>query len=323
MPNFDGGHYFLTALIPIRSGLCRDPRTDATVTSHLHELRATLAALPTAMQTPATEKIGLNSPFARSTRTHFARFAILDDVAFNGRGQRDPIKVALKLSPQPNVTDPVDRLPCSYLIFVVDFDADDGSEAARDDYLAHLWSVMQEELRSILMHCDGHEGLTDAAGFARLVRACQVETTMPFNDYWQGAPPLAPMPLKPLLAPAIAAAGALLLGLLGAVVAALMGGRAGSWLLLALAGLLALPLALWWAYGRINAAGARPFPTAPHSDLQGVLKALYLQQKFTQLAIDTQGATPAALHAAFGEFLATHRPQDTATPTQKPGVVRC
>jgi hypothetical protein len=317
MPNFDGGHYFLTTLIPIRSGLCADPRTDATVTSHLHELRATLAALPTALQTPATEKIGLNSPFARSTRTHFARFAILDDVAFNGRGQRDPIKVALKLSPQPNVTDPVDRLPCSYLIFVVDFDAANGSDAARDDYLTHLWSLMQDELRGILMHCDGHERLVDAAGFVRLIRDCQVETTMPFNDYWQGAPPLSPLPLKPLLVPAIVAAAALVLGVLAALLF-----RPGFWWL-ALAGLVALPLALWWAYSRINAAGAQPFPTAPHSDLPGVLKALYLQQKFTRLAIETQGAPPAVLHAAFGEFLAMHRPQDTAAPSQKPGVVRC
>jgi hypothetical protein len=317
MPNFDGGHYFLTTLVPIRSGLCADPRTAATVTSHLHELRATLAALPTALQTPATEKIGLNSPFARSTRTHFARFAILDDVAFNGRGQRDPIKVALKLSPQPNVTDPVDRLPCSYLIFVIDFDAADGSDATRDDYLAHLWSVAQDELREILVHCDGHERLVDAAGFVRLMRDCQVETTMPFNDYWTGAPPLSPLPLKPLLAPAIIAAAALVLGVLGALVL-----DDDLWLL-ALAGLVALPLALWWAYGRINAAAAQPFPTAPNSDLPGVLKALYLQQKFTRLAIETQGASPAALHAAFGDFLATHRPQDTAAPTQKPGVVRC
>ncbi|MBU8536686.1 hypothetical protein [Falsiroseomonas tokyonensis] len=315
MPNFDGGHYFLTALIPVRTGLCADPRTDATVTSHVHELRATLAAMPTALQTPATEKIGINSPFARSDRTHFARFAILDDVAFNGRGQRDPIKVALKLAPQPSEADPVDRLPCSYLIFVVDFDAPDGSEAALADYLTHLWSVMEPELRAILMHTEGHERATDAAGFVRLIRACQLETTMPFNDYWQGAPPLVPLPLKRLLLPAALAAGALVLGLV-------IGIFAKGWLWLALLGLVALPVTLWWAWRSVMQAGAKPFPMAPRSDLPHVLKALYLQQKFTRFAIETQGQGPEALHAAFGDFLARHRPEDVAAPTQHRGVVR-
>lgn len=316
MPNFDGGHYFLTALVPIRGDLCADPRTDATVTSHLHELRAKLTALPTAMQTPATEKIGLNSPFARGTRTHFARFAILDDVAFNGRGQRDPILVALGLNKPPAETDPVDRLPCSYLIFVADFDAADGSTAALDDCLAHLWRIMEPELREIFGHCDGHERLTDAAGFCGLIRACQVETTMPFNDYWPGAPPLVPLPLKRLLLPAAIAAGALVLGLL-------IGIFAHRFLWLALAGAVALPVALWWAYARVTATAARPFPMAPRSDLPSVLKALYLQQQVTRFAIDSQGLPPEELHAAFGDFLARHRPEDTAEPTQRPGVVRC
>ncbi|NKC32865.1 hypothetical protein [Falsiroseomonas selenitidurans] len=323
MPNFDGGHYFLTALIPVRQDLCADPRTDATVTSHLHELRAALAALPTALQTPATEAIGLNSPFARSDRTHFARFAVLDDVAFNGRGQRDPIAVSLRLAKPPSEADPVDRLPCSFLILVVDFDAPDGSDAALDDYLAHLWAVMAPELQEILQHCEGHARLVDAAGFAGLVRACQVETTMPFNDYWTGAPPLAPLPLKRLLAPAALGALALGIGLLGALVAALTPWHAKPWLLLALAGLVVLPLGLWWAYAAVMAAAAKPFPTAPRSDLPSVLKALYLQQRFTRFAIDTQGATPEALHAAFGDFLAAHRPEDVAAPTQRRGVVKC
>ena len=47
----------------------------------------------TALQTPATEHIGLNSPFARDGRTHFARFAVIDDAAYNGRDQRDRDRV--------------------------------------------------------------------------------------------------------------------------------------------------------------------------------------------------------------------------------------
>lgn len=321
MPNFDGGHYFLTALIPVRTGLCADPLTTATVTSHAHELRATLGAMPTALQTPATERIGINSPFARSDRTHFARFAIIDDVAFNGRGQRDPIRVAL-LGPEPSVHDPVDRLHCAYLLFVADFDAASGAESELAGYLTHLWSVMETELREMLQHCDGYDLLDGPQGFVRVIRACQVETTMPFNDYWPGAPPLAPVPLAPLLAPVGVVLAALVLGLIGALAAALAGWSTRGWLILALVGLVALPLAVWWAYRSVMTKGAAPFPAAPRSDLRSVLKALYLQQQFTRFAIAMQGRDPVALHAAFASFLREHRPDDVAAPTQPRGVVR-
>ena len=65
-----------------------------------------------------------------------------------------------------------------------------------------------------------------------------------------------------------------------------------------------------------------PFPAAPDSDLPSVLKALYLQQRFQEFAVAEQGAGDAALHAAFGRFLAKHRPDDLGWPTQEAGVVR-
>lgn len=315
MPSFDGGHYFLTALIPVRMDEVEDSMATGQVTSHLHALREVLAALPTALQTPVTEKIGVNAPFARCARTHFTRLVVLDDVAFNGRNARDPIKVALA-GPPPSQFDPVDRLDGAWLIYIADFDAADGAAATVDGYLRGLWDVMQPEWRSILAHCHGGASITSGEDFARLIRACEVETTMPFNDYWSGAPQLTPLPLKPFVNAALAAVVALALGLVIAMFAG------GGWLWLALAGLIGLVGVIAAAYLTISRAAQRPFPTAPRSDLPSVLKALYLQQRFTRFAIASQGESPAALHAGFGEFLATHRPQDVASPTQSRGVVR-
>ncbi len=315
MPSFDSGHYFLTALIPVRMDAVEDSMAGGQVTSHLHALREVLATLPTALQSPATEKTGLNAPFARDSRTHFTRIFVVDDLAFNGRNPRDPIKVALA-GPPPAQFDPVDRLDGAWLIYVADFDTTDGGAATVDGYLRGLWAVMEPEWRSILQHCHGHDRLTDADAFAKFIRACEVETTMPFNDYWEGAPPLTPLPLKPVVNAAIGAVAALALGLVLAIFAG------AGWLWLALAGLLGLIGVIAYAFVAITRAGQKPLPTAPRSDLPSVLKALYLQQHFTRFAIAVQGEGPAALHAGFAKFLATHKPGEVVAPTQPRGVVR-
>ncbi len=315
MPNFDGGHYFLTALIPVRTDYVADGSSTAMITSHVHALRQALIALPTALQSPATEEIGVNSPFARCRRTHFARLTVMDDVAYNGRLQRDPI-VATITKRDPHSADPVDVLPHPYLIVVADFDATDGEPATLATWLRDLWSVMEPEWREILSHCHGE--VHDAGSFARLIARCQVETTMPFNDYWPGAPPLKGLPLARLAAPVAISAVVFLAGLLGTLFVR----HPGGWKLLLALGFIGLIVTIWLAYREIMAKGALPFPAAPRADLPGVLKSLYLQQQFTRFAIDHQGQDDAALHAAFGEFLRTHRPEDTASPTQPPGVVR-
>jgi predicted MFS family arabinose efflux permease len=46
--------------------------------------------------------------------------------------------------------------------------------------------------------------VTDAKSFADFILPCQIETTMPFNDYWTGAPPLASMSKLALAAPPLA-----------------------------------------------------------------------------------------------------------------------
>lgn len=328
MPNFDGGHYFLTALIPVRTDPVADPRGAGNVTSHVHALREVLARMPTALQTWATEQTGINSPFARDGRTHFARFVVVDDVAFNGRMHRDAIGTAIRgaiggalgrriTGADPTQPFPVDHLPHPYLIFVCDFDAKSGEAAELEAYLRGLWSVMEPEWRAILTHCHGYGRVDGADGFARLIAACQVETTMPFNDYYEPVPKLESLSLLPIAAPAVIAILALLVGLI-----VRLAGGGPFWLWLFVAGLVGTPLGLWFAYRRIVAAAQAPLPTGARADLAGVTKALYLQQRFTEFAIDNQGRDPAALNAAFGAFLATHRPDDVNAPTQKRGTVR-
>ena len=46
MPNFDGGHYFLTVLIPVRTDPVQDTRSTSSVTSHAHALREAAAIIP-------------------------------------------------------------------------------------------------------------------------------------------------------------------------------------------------------------------------------------------------------------------------------------
>lgn len=328
MPNFDGGHYFLTALIPIRTDPATDPRSTQWVTSHVHCLREALTAMPTALQSWATEAIGLNSPFAREKHTHFARLFVVDDVAYNGRQHRDAIGAAAKgalggvlgkrvFGADPTQPEKVDHLPAPYLFFVCEFDAADGSAQARDAYLQNLFTVMEEEWRAILEHCHGYERVKDAAGFASLIAACQVETTMPFNDYYVPFPALKGRALGPIVAPA---AIAILCLLAGGIMRWIDGGALWGWLLLI--GLIGTPAGIFFAYRAIVSAAQAPLPTGRRTDLVSVMKALYLQQNFIRFAVAQQGADAKSLHSAFDTFLKTHRPDDADAPTQPRGTVK-
>ena len=64
-----------------------------TVTSPVHALRKRLDMMPTAAETPACG--GGQSPFARNRRNHFARFVIIDDVAYTGRMGRNTLLGAI------------------------------------------------------------------------------------------------------------------------------------------------------------------------------------------------------------------------------------
>jgi hypothetical protein len=322
MPTFDGGHYFLTAVIPIRTAPVED---GLAVTSPVHALRKRLSLMPTAAETPACG--GGQSPFARNKRNHFARFVIIDDVAYTGRTGRNTLWERVR-GIDLTVAQPQDHLKCPFLVFVVDFDAKSGADAERDSYLVELWNTMGQDLREIFIFCEGFKSkVTDAASFAAYIASCQLETTMSFNDYYADTPTLPAWPEKIFLWAGVVSLLVLGLGLLGLLTSSLQ-----TWLphpfVLVIVGAAALVAVMLAAYASIMAAGRKPFPSAPDSDLPSVLKALHLQRTFTRFAIDSQmqaagtdAASAQKLYDDFAAFVAANKPNDIGAPTQAPGVI--
>lgn len=312
MANIDGGHYFLTTLIPVK----RDPvtRADGSFTSPSHVLREILATLPTAQQSPACVAAGFTSPFSRCTRTHFIRALVIDQPIYNGRNAGNSLIQGLR-----NVNllahEPVDNLACAYLMFCADFDARaDETDGGLASWSAGLWTRMEAELRAVFASCLGFDEVRDGAAFGAWLKRCQVETTMSFNDYYVPTADLNGYTTK-ALAVRFAIGFVLLSGLAWWLLAA-----TPWWMLLAVpvAAVLALAGVLWLLWKK----GSKPFPAGADTDLPSVLKALHVQQKFALLAADLQGVDAAGIHARFGAFIAEVRPDDTSAPTQPPGVIR-
>ena len=315
MPNIDGGHYFLTTLIPVNV----DPQVgaDGSFTSPSHVLREALATLPTAQQSPACVAAGFNSPFARCTRTHFVRAALITQPMFNGRDGGNALLQGFRninlLAHQP-----VDRLSRPYLMFNADFDARaDEADGGLTSWASGLWTRTEPELRAVFASCFGFDQVTDGAGFATWLKRCQIETTMSFNDYYVPTVDLHGYTIHDLVM-RFAACAVVLSAL---AIAHVFATALSAWWLLALvpvaliASVLAVLRLLW-------VRGSQPFPTGAHTDLPSVLKALHVQQRFALFAADVQGEDVAILHARFGGFLAEVRPDDVAAPTQPPGVIR-
>jgi hypothetical protein len=332
MPTFDGGHYFLTVLIPISTKHVRD---GTTVTSPVHALRKRLDMLPTVADKPASAGGRSPSPFARNTRNHFARVAIIDDVAYNGRTERDTL-VDAALKTVMTDAQPQDHLHCPFLMVSVDFDAASGSDAERDSYLTELWNTMEGDLRAILTFCQGFDAqVKDAKSFAAYIAKCQLETTMSFNDYYIDDPKLPAWPSTVFLWGAALSGFALLAGVAVTLVLLVVGLFTPSWQQwlptafgLSIVALVVLLLVVVAAYASLMAAGRKPFPTAPYANLPTVLKALHLQHEFTGFAIKHQMAAAGAdaasaqqLYDGFKAFLAHNKPDDLAAPTQPPGVI--
>ena len=335
MPNFDSGTYFLTVLAPVdNSGLVQGQNA---ISSPVHMLREYLEILPTALQSEATRHAGVNSPFARNRRNHFVRLVVIDDVAYNGREQPSTIYTTLsagfpRLRSNPILAQPQDKLPCPYLLFVADFDAARGDRSELAAYLALLWQTMDKELKEIFQYCAGFGSVATAEDFVAYIERCQIETTMPFHDYWEDRPQLAgylvspkalSLPLWPL---AVWALGVALLHLAQCLARAL--GFAAQWKLPSLGLWLAVSLVLgfagvWLTIVRIAKWSARPIPPAPDATLPHVLKALYLQRKLTGFIMANQTSGPARLHEAFGAFLADHEPANIAAgpTTQSAGTI--
>ena len=310
MPNYDAGHYFLTILAPIRpepdisNGISRSRR---------NLIQKVLTFMPSGERTGTSLGNAAPAPFARSTRTHFARFVVLDDTVFNGRvSSNNPVSL---VTANPLIPQKVDRLTTPYLIFVADFDAESGDDAVLKSYATDLWETMADELTSVFQHCIGFDGIETGEQFFKYLKRCQVETTMPFNDYWSVAPALPVFNYWPYVI--AAAAAAIMLAL-----------AAFAWKIYATAIVLAVAIVVALLVAGIRnvfEAGAKPFPKspppAPASTLPSVLKALYLQSRFAEFAIAAQGLGDAKLHAEFGKFLSKTKPGDLDGPTQKPGII--
>jgi hypothetical protein len=292
-------------------------------------LRISLGLLPTALQSPATIRIGENSPFARNLQTHLCRFVVIEDTIYNGRNPKDALVMSLR-GQDPIHPQPVDHLNCAYLLFVADIDAvmeegdplpatlDDRQQGkVRDAWAKRLWDRMEPELRAAYENCVGFDGVETGDDFARYLKRCQVDTTMPFHDYWTSAPKLSPLPIKPLAAVAIVPLAVTVLAFLSQLFGYMT--PLAGWI--ALGGLGISVVVLFGLYRYIVARGQRPMPPAAYGDLPNVLKSLYLQQHFADFVVDRQSVDANTLHAAFGDFLAAHKPDDKLSPTQTPGVI--
>lgn len=314
MPDIDGGHYFFTALVPLATGV--HTRPDKRKVAPSHALRETLATLPTALQSSVDVSEQAASPFAKCTRTHFVRLFVIDQPYFNGRMPTDAVVQAIRntplLTPQP-----VDQLATPWLVVIIDFDARPAEpDGGLTSYLEGLWTKMQPEMQAIFDDCFDFEAVSTAGAFASYIKRCQVETTMPFNDYWTGAPPLPALSLNDLLAGFAGVAALLALAATGAL---WMAGASLWWLAACIPA--AAVLAAWVVYLFVMQRGRKPFPAAPHSDLPSVLKALYIQQRFARFSASNQGASAEALYAAFGAFVAREQPANIIGPTRLPGGI--
>lgn len=315
MPTIDGGHYFLTTMMPVKVAPLKCP--DGSFTSPSHLLRQQLASLPTAQHSPACVAAGFSSPFSRCTRTHFVRAVVIDQPMYNGRDPDNALRQSLR-----NVNllahQPVDRLSCPYLMFCADFDARAGeSDGGLESWATGLWSKTEPELRAVFAHCWGFDTVGSGPEFAAWLRRCQLKTTMSFNDYYVPTAVLEGYTLKQL-ATGVAGGTVALTGL------AAWGLRAqllsGWWLapiaLAAAAASVAIALLALWR------KGSRPFPQGAGTDLPSILKSLYVQQRFALLAAELQGADASTLQAGFAKFLADVCADSVAAPTQSPGVIR-
>lgn len=330
MPNYCNGHYFLTMLAPVRT---EGPAARGGGLSHRQRLLEVLARMPNSevtVSSAGTGGAGAGSPFARCDFVHLARFVLIDGPAFNGRVSGNALLDRLR-GIDPMVEQETDRLTTPFLLFAADLDVEDGSEAAFARRIRNLWERMSPELTQVFEHCTGFEEIRSARNFYDYVRRCQVETTMPFNDYWPedaALPADTPLHEDAILPGLKALAGVAGLWVLCVLLAALLpeGGLRDAAAWASRWGLLAVPLligaaaaVLAWTWRRIMALGCRPLPSG--ASLPRVLKALHLQHRFTDLVTDIQGRPDAELHRAFGEFLRQQRPTDLAGPTQPRGVI--
>jgi hypothetical protein len=133
--NISGQAYALTVVTPILDG-------------HAAELTAHLDALPE----------GEASPLARVPGTHLGRWVVIDQVKYQGHGQRQR-----------------DSLSAARLLFTANVDGD------VDAYLERLQTGLGEDADAVWGHCRGYPGR--GAGFAPWLKAHQIEAALFFAAY--------------------------------------------------------------------------------------------------------------------------------------------
>jgi len=90
--------------------------------------------------------------------THFARWALIGDVIYEGVGRPD-------------------RLRAGRLLFTSNFDG------SLETYLEELRTGLGEVADQIWTHCSGYPGRGDASAFASYLRAHQLENSLFFAAY--------------------------------------------------------------------------------------------------------------------------------------------
>jgi hypothetical protein len=133
--NVSGQAYSLTVLTPVLQG------RESALARRLNGLGA-----------------GPQSPLAGVPGTHFARWVVIDDVVYEGQGQRDHLERAR-------------------LLFTSNFDG------ALEDYLAGMRTGLGDAADAIWGECAGYPGRADAAAFAAYMRAHQIDSSMFFAAY--------------------------------------------------------------------------------------------------------------------------------------------
>ncbi len=138
MANTNGDKYALTALFPIRGD------------DHYEKLRQCLREL---------DKDPLGSPLSKVSIVHMARFAIIDNLIYQGL----PAKR--------------DRLKSRYLLFMCDFDG-----TGLDPLVGAMGSQMGEVVDNIWQHCVAYPGRSKRDILTAYFERCQLTTTLFFCD---------------------------------------------------------------------------------------------------------------------------------------------
>jgi hypothetical protein len=102
---------------------------------------------------------GTESPLARVPGTHIARWVVIDDVVYQGAGQRRRDTLAPRL------------------LFSSNFDGDVGA------YLEGLRTGLAADADAIWGHCRGYPGHEDGPAFAAWMRAHMLEAALFFAAY--------------------------------------------------------------------------------------------------------------------------------------------